>query len=273
MNNNQIYHDKSCAEQCFFKITKKMLNAICPNKEADEELIKALNKYCCQYEINTPLRVAHFLSQTAHESDCFTKFIENGSYQHIASLDKFSKYKEYFQVLTKKYGSEENAMNYNKYFPNNQKYTKQPDLFNLVYSDANGNGDEESGDGNKYKGRGLIHITGREKYQVFTDEHNKKNPDDYQNFIDNPDFIAYNINYRVASACYWWSNLSARGGSVNKYADKGATKKDVYNVSWCVNSRTIQEKPFMPEYKEEANGLEDRWKKFEKIAKHLGLIK
>lgn len=266
MNNNQIYHDKSCAEQCFFKITKKMLNAICPNKEADEELIKALNKYCCQYEINTPIRVAHFLSQTAHESDCFTRFIEDDIYRESVAI-KNSCYKKYRETVGKDIVLKPMIKNGKQV----DFQCKQPEYFNCkYYKEDLGNTPE---DGHKYRGRGLIQITGRTNYQGFTDEYNKKNQNDKQNFMDNPDLVSTNIDYSVASACYWWNNLSARGGSVNKYADKGATKKDVYNVSWCVNSRTIQEKPFMPEDKEEANGLEDRWKKFEKIAKHLGLIK
>lgn len=253
-------------------ITKEMLVAMeCIEASNNQELIDALNKYCCQHEINTPLRVAHFLAQVAHESGCFSKFKEGDSYQHNAAKS-FSKYYKYYKNLENIYGKEK-ALDYNKFFPNKQKYSKQPDLFNLVYSEENGNGDFESGDGYKYRGRGLIQITGREKYQGFTNEHNRKNPNDNQSFIDNPDLVASSINYAVESACYWWNNLSARGGSVNKYADKGTTKTDVYNVSWCVNSITKQEKPFMPEYNKEANGLKDRWIKFEKIAKHLGIRK
>lgn len=256
MNNKPIYHDKSCAEQCCLKITKQMLNAICPNKEADEELIKALNKYCCQYEINTLLRIAHFLSQTAHESDCFSKLTESMAYSEKRFL---SLYKN-----TKK--------------PNGVDFLKKETYIHLLNNDS-ATANWRYGYLNKegkmvnHRGRGFLHMTWKNNYNLYSIEHNKKNINDIQDFVENPDLVANDINYAVESSCYWWNNLSVRGGSVNKYADKGSSKIDVYNVSWCVNSKQKQEKPFMPEYKEEANGLEDRWNKFEKIAKHLGLIK
>ena len=61
-------------------------------------------------------------------------------------------------------------------------------------------------------------------------------PNTQVNFETTPDIVATNIEYAVLVSLYWWNNLSARGGSVNKYA-KGVTKKHLYNVSWCVNGR------------------------------------
>ncbi|AXX84638.1 glycoside hydrolase family 19 protein [Aliarcobacter skirrowii] len=249
-------------------ITKDMLVAMgCTNIEKEEELLEALNKYCKQYEINTPIRIAHFLSQTAHESGGFKKFEEDDTYRESIAIQN-SCYKKYRESPEGKDIVLEPMIKDGKQV---DFKCKQPEYFNCkYYKEDLGNSPE---DGHKYRGRGLIQITGRTNYQGFTDEYNKKNQNDKQNFMDNPDLVSTNIDYSVASACYWWNNLSARGGSVNKYADKGATKIDVYNVSWCVNARQKQKKPFMPEYSEEANGLEDRWNKFEKIAKYLGLIK
>lgn len=248
-------------------ITKEMLDSICPNAAKNKELLDALNKYCPQYEINTPLRIAHFLSQTAHESGCFSKFVEDDTYRESIAI-KNSYYKEYREsnegknlVLIPIKNKKGEIIDY---------VCKQPEYFNCKYAKSNGNGNSLSGDGHKYRGRGLIHITGKEKYQGFMDEFNIKNPHNLQDFINNSYLVEINIEYAVASALYWWGNLSARGGAVNKYAI-GITKEDVYNVSWCVNGRKIQETPY---YKEnEPNGMKDRWEKFEKISKILGLIK
>ncbi|TLT06521.1 hypothetical protein FE243_08005 [Aliarcobacter thereius] len=219
-------------------ITKDMLVAMgCVKASEKEDLIKALNKYCKQYEINTPIRIAHFLSQTAHESGGFKKFEEGVNYRHIAAKS-FSKYNQYYTNLENIHGKEK-AMDYNKFFSNGQKYLKQPELFNLVYSDENGNGDEQSGDGYIYRGRGLIQITGREKYQGFTNEHNKRNPEDYQNFVENPDLVALNMDYIVASACWYWRNKGALSKQFNAKGDINIiidnAPDDVKLVSQAVN--------------------------------------
>ncbi|WP_258525321.1 type VI secretion system tip protein TssI/VgrG, partial [Vibrio tarriae] len=196
----------------YLLITKDMLNVVCPNSGNNKELLDSLNKYCPMYEIDTPIRIAHFLSQIAHESGCFSSLTEGSNYSHMAAKLKFSKYRSYVDSL--KSGST------NKFIrEDNPARCKQPDLFNFVYSSSNGNGDEKSGDGYKYRGRGLIQITGKDKYSRFTSVHNSKNPDDTQNFVINPDLVSENLNYAVESACIYWRHWGALSKKFNANGD------------------------------------------------------
>ncbi|EGR2124120.1 TPA: type VI secretion system tip protein VgrG [Vibrio cholerae] len=242
----------------YLLITKDMLNIVCPNSGNNKELLDSLNKYCPMYEIDTPIRIAHFLSQIAHESGCFSSLTEGSNYSHMAAKLKFSKYRTYVDSL--KSGST------NKFIrEDNPARCKQPDLFNFVYSSSNGNGDEKSGDGYKYRGRGLIQITGKDKYSRFTSVHNSKNPDDTQNFVINPDLVSENLNYAVESACiYWrhWGALSKKfnaNGDINILIDNAPN--DVELISQAVNGGSYGH----------SNGLDDRIDKFNKIKNSLGL--
>ncbi|EHY0953048.1 type VI secretion system tip protein VgrG [Vibrio cholerae] len=242
----------------YLLITKDMLNIVCPNSGNNKELLDSLNKYCPMYEIDTPIRIAHFLSQIAHESGCFSSLTEGSNYSHMAAKLKFSKYRSYVDSL--KSGST------NKFIrEDNPARCKQPDLFNFVYSSSNGNGDEKSGDGYKYRGRGLIQITGKDKYSRFTSVHNGKNPDDTQNFVINPDLVSENLNYAVESACiYWrhWGALSKKfnaNGDINILIDNAPN--DVELISQAVNGGSYGH----------SNGLDDRIDKFNKIKNSLGL--
>ncbi|MBF4317380.1 type VI secretion system tip protein VgrG, partial [Vibrio anguillarum] len=236
----------------YLLITKDMLNAVCPNSGDNKELLDSLNKYCPKYEIDTPIRIAHFLSQIAHESGCFSSLIEGSNYSHMAAKIKFSKYKYYVDSL--KPGSN------NKFIrEDNPARCKQPDLFNFVYSNSNGNGDEKSGDGYTYRGRGIIQITGKDKYYKFTSVHNGNNPDDPQNFVINPNLVSENINYSVESACIYWRSWGALSKKFNANGDINIlienAPNDVELVSQAVNGGRYGH----------SNGLDDRIGKFNKI--------
>lgn len=100
-----------------------------------------------RYGVNTPLRIAHFLSQTAHESGGFRISIENLRYSTAARL---------CQVWPTRFPDEAAAA----------PYVNNPEkLGNAVYANRLGNGPPSSGDGFRYRGRGLIQITGRANYQ------------------------------------------------------------------------------------------------------------
>lgn len=106
-----------------------------------------LNQVFEESSINTPLRVAHFLAQIAEESASLNAVIENFNYSATALMAVFR-----------------------KYFPTHEladEYARKPELIaNRVYANRMGNGDEQSGDGWKYIGRGLIQITGKENYKA-----------------------------------------------------------------------------------------------------------
>lgn len=157
------------------------------------------------FQINTPLRLAHFLAQCSHESANFTAVRENLNY----SADGLRKI-------------------FGKYFPTDalaQAYARQPEkIANKVYSSRMGNGDEASGDGFKFRGRGAIQLTGKDNYKAF----DAIVPED---ILANPDLVA--TKYPLTSAAFFFkkNNLWA-------LCDKGATDADVTAVTKRVNGGT-----------------------------------
>lgn len=159
-----------------------------------------------KFQINTPLRLAHFLAQCGHESGNFKAVNENLNYGAQGLLSIFK-----------------------KYFPTEAKaneYARKPEkIANLVYGNRMGNGPETSGDGFKYRGRGYIQLTGKDNYAAF----DKVVP---ENIVETPDLVA--SKYPLLSAAWFWNS---RG--LNTLADKGATDADVTAITKKVNGGTI----------------------------------
>ena len=152
-----------------------------------------------RFEINTPLRKAHFLAQLAHESAGFKATTENLNYSAKALNGVFRKY---FPTL-------ESAL----------AYERQPErIANKVYANRMGNGDEASGDGWKYRGRGLIQLTGKSNYEAFSKAVG-------QDFVNNPNLVA-TPEWALSSACWYWKNRN-----INKFADID----DIHMVTKYVN--------------------------------------
>jgi putative chitinase len=155
-----------------------------------------------KFNINTPLRMAHFLGQCAHESWGFTAVRENLNYS-AAALHKTFK----------------------KYFPTLQSaevYARQPEkIANFVYANRIGNGPVESGDGWRFRGRGYIQLTGRANYREF----DRFVADD---ITANPDLVA--SKYPLLSAAWFWDTRK-----LNVLADKGITDVEITAVTKKVN--------------------------------------
>ena len=120
----------------------------------------------------TPVRAAHFFAQTAHETGGFKAFSENLNY----SVDGLQKI-------------------FGKYFPGNleESYAKNPQkIENRVYASRMGNGNEASGDGFKFRGRGALQLTGKENYKAFSDY--LKKPE----IMTNPDLVATTYSFESA---------------------------------------------------------------------------
>jgi putative chitinase len=120
----------------------------------------------------TPVRAAHFFAQTAHETGGFKLFSENLNY----SADGLQKI-------------------FGKYFPGTleESYAKQPEkIANRVYASRMGNGDEKSGDGWKFRGRGALQLTGKDNYKAFSDY--LKKPE----IMTNPDLVATTFSFESA---------------------------------------------------------------------------
>jgi putative chitinase len=159
-----------------------------------------------KFEINTPLRLAHFLAQCGHESGGFKLVQENLNYGAKGLMGIFK-----------------------KYFPNETTalaYERKPEkIANVVYASRMGNGDKTSGDGWKFHGRGFIQLTGKDNYVAFGKSIN-------EDMTANPDLVA--TKYPLASAA-WFFNKNG----LHKLADGGATDAVVTSITKRVNGGTI----------------------------------
>ena len=158
-----------------------------------------------KFEINTPLRLAHFLAQTGHESGGFKAITENLNYG-AAGL----------QSIFKKYFTAESAV----------EYARKPEkIANVVYANRMGNGNQASGEGFKYCGRGYIQLTGKDNYAAF----DKTVAED---ILTNPELVA--TKYPLLSAAWFFHK-----NGLHKIADEGATDAVVTKVTKRVNGGTI----------------------------------
>ncbi|MDW3194821.1 MAG: glycoside hydrolase family 19 protein [Cytophagales bacterium] len=158
-----------------------------------DKYLGALNGEMSKFDINTPLRAAHFIAQLAHESGSFHYSSENLNYSASALRAVFGKY----------FPTDEEA----------EAYARQPEkIANRVYANRMGNGDESSGEGWKYRGRGLIQLTGKDNY---TNCGNATGMD----LVNNPDQLADNADAAVAAAGWFWDMRKLNG-----YADQDDIK-------------------------------------------------
>jgi putative chitinase len=201
--------------------TTEVLAKMLPHNKQPAEWFYYLEQIIPDYEITTKPRVAAFMAQCAHESSEFTVLQENLNY----STDGLQKV-------------------FKKYFPSLEiaaQYARQPEkIANRVYANRMSNGPESSGDGWRYRGRGVIQITGRDNYtrcsrDLYEDDILVKNPDK----LTTKDGAIY-------SACwYWW------GRNLNALADAG----DMLSITKKINGGTI--------------GLSDRLEHYNKFLQML----
>lgn len=203
-----------------FILTREQLAQLIPGNPYIAEWYEALEQCLPDYDINTPKRVASFLAQCAHESGGFRAIKENLNYK-AASLRKV----------------------FPKYFPTDElaaAYAQKPEMIaNRVYGGRMGNGDEHSGDGYRYCGRGLIQLTGKDNYTRFSESIETA-------VEDVPEYLA-TFEGCVQSAAWFWE-----ANNLNQYADSG----DILTMTKRINGGTI--------------GLEDRMKHYEHALHILG---
>lgn len=132
-----------------FKITVQQVMRAVPaaDRARATEFVDVFNQWCEKFQINTTARVVHALSQITHESGGFKYVEENLNYSASRLLQVFPKYF--------------NRLNVNAYAGNPEK------IANRVYANRMGNGNEASGDGWKYRGRGMIQLTGKDMYRAY----------------------------------------------------------------------------------------------------------
>jgi putative chitinase len=171
-----------------------------------DAVIKMIPDTAAKFQINTPLRLAHFLAQCGHESGGFRLTKENLNYSAKGLMGIFK-----------------------KYFPTEaiaNQYARQPQkIANKVYGGRMGNGPESSGDGAKFCGRGYIQLTGKDNYTAF----GKSIGED---MTVNPEKVA--TDYALLSAAWFFSK-----NGLHKMADEGATDAVVTKITKRVNGGTI----------------------------------
>jgi len=203
-----------------FILTEEQLGQLITGNPYVSYWHNAMARCLPDYDINTPPRVAAFVAQCAHESGGFKFLKENLNYR-AESLVKV--WPRYFPDLA-------TAKRYER---------KQEMIANRAYANRMGNGPEESGDGWKFLGRGLIQLTGRNNYQAFADS--IETPID-----DIPEYLQ-TFEGAVQSACWFWES-----NNLNKWADAG----DILNLTKRINGGTI--------------GLDDRIKHYNHALHVLG---
>ena len=199
-----------------FNFTQAQLAQLIPGNPYVDHWYEALCTILPDYSIDTPQRVASFLAQCAHESGEFKALKENLNYRPETLRKIFPKY----------FPNDELARQYAS-MPN-----KQEAIASRVYANRMGNGPEESGDGYRYCGRGLIQLTGKQNYQAFADS--------IETPVEElPEYLA-TFEGAVQSACWFWET-----NNLNQYADSG----DILTMTKRINGGTI--------------GLDDRIKHYQ----------
>ena len=205
-------------------ITQDQLKQLLPKNPYVSHWHKALEQLFPDYEINTPQRMAAFIAQCAHESGGFMVLTENLNYRWQSLRKIFPKY----------FPTDELAQEYAN------RPNKQEAIANRIYASRMGNGPEESGDGYRYRGRGLIQLTGRSNYTWFAASL-EISPEEATEYLTTFEGAAQ-------SACWFWEN-----NKLNQWADKG----DILTLTKRINGGTI--------------GLDDRIKHYEHALHVLGV--
>jgi putative chitinase len=202
------------------ELTLDQFKRILPGNKYADYWFHALSRLLPDYEINTAQRIASFIAQCKHESGNFTAIRENLNYKAESLMRVWPRYFPTMEVAV-------------QYAHNQEK------IANRAYANRMGNGPEESGDGWRYCGRGLIQLTGKDNYQNFADS--------IQTPVEEVPAYLETFEGAAQSACYFWEDRH-----LNVFADAG----DIKGMTKVINGGYL--------------GLEDRQKNYEMIKSILG---
>ena len=175
-------------------LTIKQFKELYPRCKNPKDWVNAMKEVFPKFGIDTPKRIAAFISQCGHESAGWRYFSENLNYSAKALDTVFRKYFAY---------GGRNAYD----------YERQPEkIANVVYANRMGNGDSFSGDGWRYRGRGPIQLTGKNNYTTFSSEMNV-------DAVTDPDIVSNDFKVSLMSAIWFWNT-----NGLNRYADEGDIK-------------------------------------------------
>jgi len=185
------------------------------SSKINSTVMSEIQSATAKFNITTPLRLCHFLSQCSHESGNFVLVRENLNYSIKGLMTVFHKY----------FTTEAVA----------KLYERQPQkIGNRVYANRMGNGDEASGDGYNYRGRGYIQLTGKDNYKAFATFIG-------EDVVAQPDLVA--TKYPLTSAGFFFNK-----NKLWSICDKGETIEVITELTKRINGGT--------------NGLDDRIAKF-----------
>ena len=205
-----------------FTFTPNQLKQIIGNNAHLNNWYEAINNICPDYGIDTPQRLAAFIAQCAHESANFTALRENLNYRAESLMKTWPKRFTSLAIA--------------------KQYAKNPEkIANKVYAGRMGNGPEETGDGWRYLGRGLIQLTGKENYSWFGASIGELDMEKLIEFLGT-------FEGAVQSACWFWET-----NELNQWADKG----DIKTLTKRINGGDI--------------GLADRIKHYQHACHVLGV--
>ena len=190
----------------FCYIMEKYMNTDKLKGHIPDTVIAQIPDVAAKFQINTPLRLAHFLAQCGHESGGFKHTNENLNYSADGLKKIFPKYFAQAGLA--------------------ESYARQPEkIASRVYGGRMGNGDESTKEGFKFRGRGYIQLTGKSNYTEFDKFVN-------EDILANPDLVA--TQYPLLSAAWFFHK-----NGLNAIADKGADDATVTAVTKRVNGGTI----------------------------------
>lgn len=203
-----------------FILTREQLSELLPGNPYLDYWYSALERCLPDYDINTPQRVAAFIAQCAHESGGFKFLKENLNYRAESLVKVWPRHFPSLDVA--------------------RQYARKPEkIANKAYASRMGNGDESSGDGYRFIGRGLIQLTGRNNYQAFADSIET-------DINDIPEYLQ-TFEGAVQSACWFWET-----NTLNRWSDAG----DIKELTRRINGGYI--------------GLDDRIKHYQHALHVLG---
>ncbi len=205
------------------ELTLDQLKQLLPKNPYVDHWHNALSQLLPDYEINTSRRIAAFIAQCSHESANFTALKENLNYRWQTLRKLFPKY----------FPTDELAQQYAS-LPN-----KQEAIANRIYGGRMGNGPEETGDGFRFCGRGLIQLTGKQNYTWFAASLGIT--------VEEASEYLQTFEGAAQSACWFWET-----NKLNQWADAG----DMVTLTKRINGGTI--------------GLDDRIKHYEHALHVLG---
>ncbi len=201
-------------------INETMLNDLFPDAASDrlQAIAREIDLQVVTGKLNSPERLAHFFGQVRQEVGSGTRLEENLNYRATALPQIFS----YFR---------RNRAEAERYGRTATQRADQEAIANRVYANRIGNGDVASGDGWRFRGRGLKQLTGRANYRAFTQDHEAL----FGEVIDfeaNPDLLS-EPRYAVRSAIHFWVD-----NDLYALADRGVTRSAADAITRVINRHT-----------------------------------